>query len=85
VLLQITDAEMKAHFESPYIRILGFNRHGQTYLHEIKKQATVPIVARMDRELKNGLANLDYRAGKMYEQLNRTELQDMRRQPIIQD
>lgn len=85
VLLQITDAEMKAHFESPYIRILGFNLHGQTYLHEIKKQATVPIVARMNRELKNGLANLDYRAGKMYEQLNRTELQDMRRQPIIQD
>ena len=55
---------------------------GQEYLHTIKKDLEIPLVTKVDRDLKNGMVNLDYRAGKFIEQLTNLK-QDMQKSPII--
>lgn len=81
-LLQITTGEMQRCYNQLYLRVLGFNTVGQQYLHELKKQLKLPLITKMDVDLKQGLLNLDYRAGKLYEQMSHVE-QDMRRKPVI--
>lgn len=82
-LLQVSAEEMQWHRQRPYLRILGFNQSGQAYLHEIKKRATIPIISRVDHDLKESMLQLDFRAGKMYELLTQGAQQDMTRRPII--
>lgn len=81
-LLQVTETEMSERFQRPYLRILGFTNRGKEYLHLIKKDLDIPLVTKLDLNLKHNLVNLDYRAGKMYEQVT-GNLQDMRKKPII--
>lgn len=81
-LLQVSTAEMTNQFATPYLRVLGFNQAGQEYLHQIKKTVKIPIVTKVDAELKNKQLQLDYRAGKLFEQLVPGE-QDLRRKPIM--
>lgn len=81
-LLQITNDEMLVATQQPYLRVLGFNKMGQEYLHTIKKDLEIPLVTKVDRDLKNGMVNLDYRAGKFIEQLTNLK-QDMQKSPII--
>lgn len=82
-LLHITDGEMSEHYQTPYIRILGFNKRGQQYLHEIRKKLHMQAFTRLSRDQKVGVAQLDFRAGKMYQMINHSEQQDMKRKPII--
>lgn len=82
-LLQISNHEMEDHVNAPYMRVLGFNGAGRDYLHTIKKGTEIPLVTRLNRELKEEKANLDYRAGKLYEQVTGGRIQDMKRRPLI--
>lgn len=81
-LLQITARQLAVHSQQPYYRILGFNRRGQEYLHTIKKQLPYPLITKVDRDLRDGLLNLDYRAGKLYQMFTPVE-QDLKHPPII--
>lgn len=81
-LLQVSEAEMALQVAAPYLRVLGFNHRGQEYLHQVKKTVKIPIVTKVDAELKNSQLQLDYRAGKLFEQLEMGE-QDLRRKPIM--
>ncbi|WP_137597376.1 nucleotidyltransferase [Paucilactobacillus kaifaensis] len=81
-LLQVTDTEMAEQVKTPYLRVLGFNNRGQEYLHQIKKTVKIPIVTKVDADFKNTRLQLDYRAGKLFEQLVAGE-QDLRRKPIM--
>ena len=81
-LLQITDTEMKQAAQLPYLRVLGFNERGQEYLHSVKKDLTIPLVTKVDRDLKQVALNLDYRAGKFIEQMTGAA-QDLKKSPII--
>lgn len=81
-LLQVSTQEMQVRFKTPYLRVLGFNHSGQKYLHQIKKTVKIPIITKVDVELKKQQLQLDYRAGKLFEQLSVSE-QDLRRKPII--
>ncbi|MFZ2353691.1 nucleotidyltransferase [Paucilactobacillus nenjiangensis] len=81
-LLQITDTEMKQAAQLPYLRVLGFNERGQEYLHSVKKDLTIPLVTKVDRDLKQVALNLDYRAGKFIEQMTGVA-QDLKKSPII--
>lgn len=80
--LQVEEEEIRNHVNCPYLHILGFNRLGQDYLHQVKKQVTMPMFTKVSQEMKDGLCDLDYRAGKLYQLFTPTE-QDVKHAPVI--
>lgn len=79
LLLNLTDQDYQQ--AQPYHRILGFSPRGQAYLHQVKKQLTFPLITKVGQGEKGGLVNLDYRAGKLYQNFTSAE-QDLKRAPI---
>lgn len=80
-LLQLTAAEVQTAQMHNYVRVLGFSPAGQAYLHQVKKQLSLPLYTKINKELRlHGLA-LDYRAGRVYE-LVTGQSQDLYRRPI---
>lgn len=63
LLGQIKSTEMVA--KPQYLRVLGYSGRGQTYLHQIKKQVSLPLISRADREWLNGKGALDNRMGEI--------------------
>jgi predicted nucleotidyltransferase len=51
--------------ELPYVRILGFSKTGQTYLHQHKKTLATPIITSMTREM-HPLLEMEERASNAY-------------------
>lgn len=80
--LLFTEEEVAAHSRRPYIHILGFTPQGREYLHEVKKQTALPMFTKVSQAMKDGLCNLDYRAGKLYQQFTPVE-QDVKHPPLI--
>jgi len=81
-LLQLTADEVQTAQAHNYVRVLGFNATGQAYLHQVKKQLTLPLYTKINKDLRlHGLA-LDYRAGRVYEMVN-GQSQDLYRRPIM--
>lgn len=80
--LQITANQLQNHLATPYLHVLGFNTRGQQYLHQIKKQTPLPLLTKIDQDLRDGLVNLDYRAGKLYQTFTSVE-QDLKHAPVI--
>lgn len=80
--LQVREQEIGTHVKHPYLHILGFNRLGQSYLHQVKKQVTVPLFTKVSQEMKDELCAIDYRAGKLYQTFTPVE-QDVKHAPII--
>ncbi|MDF9443784.1 nucleotidyltransferase family protein, partial [Limosilactobacillus mucosae] len=81
-VLQITDSQLNEHLSQPYLHVLGFNKRGRKYLHTIKKTVTLPLLTKIDQDLRDGLLNLDYRAGKLYQTFTPVE-QDLKHAPVI--
>lgn len=81
-LLQFKRADVHGHSQSPYLHVLAFNQRGQRYLHQLKKQLPYPLITKVDQDLRDGLLNLDYRAGKLYQMFTPTE-QDLKHPPVI--
>lgn len=81
--LHLTESEVATHTRHPYIHILGFNKRGQAYLHQVKKQVDLPLFTKVSQEMKDDLYNLDYRAGKLYQNFTPVE-QDLKHPPIIE-
>ncbi|GEN47456.1 nucleotidyltransferase [Ligilactobacillus pobuzihii] len=82
ILLNISKEEVNAYNQHPYIRLLGFDLHGQKQLSRIKKNCSLPIYSRISQEDKKGQLAVDYRAGKIYQLFNGRE-QDLKRAPIV--
>ena len=51
ILTSFTKEEANKRKEIRYIRVLGFNKKGRTYLNKIKKQVSVPIYTNFNKEL----------------------------------
>ncbi|CDQ40222.1 MULTISPECIES: nucleotidyltransferase [Virgibacillus] len=49
----------------PYVRILGFNRTGQAYIHQQKKQMEVPIIQKIGRHM-HPMLEIEERASNAY-------------------
>lgn len=81
-ILQITQEEVAEHSKHPYLHVLAFNKQGREYLHEVKKQLDLPLITKVDQEMRDQLLNLDYRAGKLYQLFTPIE-QDLKHPPII--
>ncbi len=81
-ILQITQEEVEKHSKHPYLHVLAFNKQGRAYLHEVKKELALPLITKVDQEMRDQLLNLDYRAGKLYQLFTPVE-QDLKHPPII--
>lgn len=80
--LQLSEDEVAARVDHPYIHILGFTARGREYLHQVKKQVPVPIFTKVSQGMRDGFYNLDYRAGKLYQNFTAVE-QDLKHPPIM--
>lgn len=81
-ILQLTESQVSDHLKRPYLHVLGFNERGRDYLHSIKKQVELPLLTKIDQNLRDDLLNLDYRAGKLYQTFTPVE-QDLKHAPVI--
>lgn len=81
-ILQLTESQVSDHLKRPYLHVLGFNERGRDYLHSIKKQVELPLLTKIDQNLRDDLLNLDYRAGKLYQTFTPIE-QDLKHAPVI--
>lgn len=81
-ILQLTESQVSDHLKRPYLHVLGFNERGRDYLHSIKKQVELPLLTKIDQNLRDDLLNLDYRAGKLYQTFTPVE-QDLKHVPVI--
>ena len=64
ILLSFTKEEAKNLNDIAYIRILGFNHIGQTYIKEIKKHCPIPIISKY---LKHPMLTLEERTSLIYD------------------
>lgn len=67
-LLNITQAEMSAAWETPALRVLGYTKAGQEYLHQNKKKIQLPLLSKIGQattseELLTKRADALYRLG----------------------
>lgn len=81
LLLQASTGEVESAMKRPYYHVLGFTEVGQRYLHQVKKNLPYPLIVKVDQDLKRGMMNLDYRAGKLYQVFTSQE-QDLKRPPL---
>lgn len=88
ILCNFTKAEAKKYKNNEYIRILGFNKNGRTYLNKIKKTSSLPIItgySNTDSEI----LNIEYRVSSIYymtsKEKNKTILmtKEFKETPII--
>ncbi len=61
ILTSFTKEEANKRKEIRYIRVLGFNKKGRTYLNKIKKEIKVPIYTNFNKELE-----LELKVTKIY-------------------
>lgn len=83
-LLNLTTTQMQQMWQRPYLHVLGFNRVGQQYLHQIKKHAPWPLISNVNQTLGNrtGLMARAVQADQILNLLAFKE-QNFGRHPII--
>ncbi|KRN88539.1 nucleotidyltransferase [Ligilactobacillus ceti] len=81
MLLNFTQQEAAILQRQPYMRLLGFSQKGQKYLGKVKKTTPLPIYTKVGQADKEGLLNLDYRSGKIYEMIT-GNAQDLKKSPL---
>ncbi|MFR0553574.1 nucleotidyltransferase [Loigolactobacillus coryniformis subsp. coryniformis] len=83
VLLNIREPAIRQVEQQPYVHLLGFSQRGQAYLHQIKEQLDLPLIARVSQKIghEQGLLGLEVRVDDIYAQLNGHE-QNFNRPPL---
>jgi predicted nucleotidyltransferase len=66
LLNNVTQAEIKAVWSNSYLQVLGFTEKGKQYLREHKKTITLPIIAKVSKEVGQQMA-LAIRADRLYQ------------------
>ena len=65
ILCDFTKQEAKTLNKINYIRILGFSSKGQKYLNKIKKDTTIPIISKINRN-KDPMLELEIKTTSIY-------------------
>ncbi|BBC61429.1 nucleotidyltransferase [Melissococcus plutonius] len=82
ILNNIKTQEIEMAWETNYLRILGFNCKGQTFLKKQKKDSQLPIISRVSKENHQQLS-LDIRSSRIYQLATKKIVeQDFGRIPI---
>ena len=61
ILTGYTKEDNKKRKNISYLRVLGFNKKGRSYLHKIKKEVSLPIYTNFNKELE-----LELKVTKIY-------------------
>lgn len=80
--LNITAADItQAQSWGPQLRVLGFNQVGQAYLHQQRKQLSVPLLTKVNAQIgaPSGQLGLQVRVDRFYQQLSGREQNFTRR------
>ncbi len=65
ILLNFTKDKANSFNNITYIRLLGFNDKGKTYLNKIKKDIEIPIISKINRE-KDDMLSYEIETTKIY-------------------
>ena len=65
-----------------YIRVLGFNNKGQSYLNKIKKDITIPVITTITKD-NYGLLKDDLNKDKIYYEITSRDIDILKIKPII--
>ena len=65
ILCNFTKEEASLFHDVEYIRVLGFDSNGRTYLNNIKKCVSIPIITNYS-SIKNRMLNLEFRTTCVY-------------------
>ncbi|TCS79230.1 nucleotidyltransferase [Tepidibacillus fermentans] len=69
LLLNLTEDRVKAiNVEKgpQYIRLLGFNQKGKSYLNQIKDELSIPLISKLSK-IRSTMLDLDIQASQIYE------------------
>lgn len=80
ILVSFTKKEAK-NKDLEYIRVLGFNKKGQSYLNSIKKDLNLPLISQIKKEY-DELLSLDNKAEELYQLINEESLETIKNKPI---
>lgn len=80
ILVSFTKKEAK-NKDLEYIRVLGFNEKGQSYLNSIKKDLNLPLISQIKKEY-DELLSLDNKAEELYQLINEESLETIKNKPI---
>ena len=85
ILCGFTKEKAKQFNEITYIRLLGFSDKGRAYLSQIKKEVTIPIISKINRE-KDPMLEFELHATTIYSltdqepiELNKKEYRNLMR------
>ena len=65
ILVNFTKEKAKSFTKINYIRVLGFNNNGKKILNEIKKDISIPIISKINRE-KDDMLEFELDTSKIY-------------------
>lgn len=88
ILCNFTKEEANKNKNNEYIRLLGFNKKGQSYLNKIKKTCKLPIITGYSN-IDSEILNIEYRISSIYyltsKEKNKTNLiyGEYKHSPII--
>lgn len=82
ILCSFTKADAKKMNEISYIRILGFNKSGQKYLKNTKKEINIPIITNC-KDIENEMLTLEHKVSDIYNLITDNNFQDKLEKPII--
>ena len=83
ILTSFTKEEAK-NIKIEYIRVLGFNEKGKSYLNKIKKDTNVPIITSYKNN-NSDILNIEYRITNIYSMLTKDNslIKREKEKPII--
>ena len=82
ILCNFTKEEANKFKEITYIRVLGFNNKGKTYLNTIKKSSTIPIITN-SKKTNDEMLKLEHRVTNIYNIITNNNIKDQLEKPII--
>ena len=81
ILVGLTKEEA-SDIKTCYIRVLGFNKNGEKYLKEIKKDCSIPILVNFEKN--NKYLNIESRVSSIYNLIKKDDsLSEHQHKPII--
>ena len=66
ILCGFTKEKAKEFQKIPYLRVLGFNQAGRSYLNQIKKQLPIPLISKITKE-KEKMLEYEMETSKIYD------------------
>ena len=84
ILCSFTKVQANKMKDIEYIRVLGFNKNGQFYLKQIKKNSIVPIITNC-KSFDNEMLSLEHKISDIYNLITNNSFKDKLEKPIIKE